>query len=329
MPPLRSVEELATDARVTVRRGGPPNAEGRCVVYWMQRAQRALDNPALDVAIEAANALRKPVVVFLGLTPFYPNANLRSYTFFVQGFRDIGEGLLHRNAGWVLRQWPDHELDRFCEQVQPCLVVGDENPMREPERWRKAAADRLRVPFWTVDADVVVPTALLKKEQYAARTIRPRIHALLDEFLTPSRNPKARIPWQPSKKLASLSTPEDLLAGFPIDTSVQPVSTFQGGTRAGQSLLSRLVRQRLEGYASERNHPDRDGTSQLSPYLHFGHIGPHTVALAVKNSSAPREDREAFLEQLIVRRELAVNFVKFNPHYDRLQGAEPWALADP
>ena len=186
MPPLRNVEELATDARVTVRRGGPPNAEGRCVVYWMQRAQRALDNPALDVAIEAANALRKPVVVFLGLTPFYPNANLRSYTFFVQGFRDIGEGLLHRNAGWVLRRWPDHELDRFCEQVQPCLVVGDENPMREPEGWRKAAADRLRVPFWTVDADVVVPTALLKKEQYAARTIRPRIHALLDEFLTPS-----------------------------------------------------------------------------------------------------------------------------------------------
>ncbi len=138
MPPLRNVEELATDARVTVRRGGPPNTEGRCVVYWMQRAQRALDNPALDVAIEAANALHKPVVVFLGLTPFYPNANLRSYTFFVQGFRDIGEGLLHRNAGWVLRRWPDHEPDRFCEQVQPCLVVGDENPMREPERWRKA-----------------------------------------------------------------------------------------------------------------------------------------------------------------------------------------------
>ena len=326
MPPLRSVEELATDARVTVRRGGPPNAQGRCVVYWMQRAQRALDNPALDVAIEAANALRKPVVVFLGLTPFYPNANLRSYTFFVQGFRDIGEGLLHRNAGWVVRQWPDHELDRFCEQVQPCLVVGDENPMREPEGWRKAAADRLRVPFWTVDADVVVPTALLKKEQYAARTIRPRIHALLDEFLTPSRNPKARIPWHPKKELACLSTPGDLLAGFPIDTSVQPVSTFQGGTRAGQRLLSLLVRQRLERYASERNHPDRDGTSQLSPYLHFGHIGPHTVALAVKNSSAPREDREAFLEQLIVRRELGVNFVKFNPHYDRLQAAEPWAL---
>jgi deoxyribodipyrimidine photo-lyase len=206
------------------------------------------------------------------------------------------------------------------------LVVGDENPLREPEQWRKVAADRLRVPFWTVDADVVVPSTLLKKEQYAARTIRPRIHALLEEFLTPPGNPQAQIPWQPPARLESPSTDEDLLAGFPIDTSVQPVLTFPGGTRAALSSLARFLRRRLEGYAAARNHPEMDGTSQLSPYLHFGHIGPHTIALAVKNASAPRPDREAFLEQLIVRRELAINFVKFNPQYDRLQGVEPWAL---
>jgi deoxyribodipyrimidine photo-lyase len=292
----------------------------------MQRAQRALDNPALNVAIAAANILRKPVVVFVGLVPFYPNANLRSYTFLVQGLHDISEGLRQNNVGFVLRRWPDHHLERFCEQVQPCLVVGDENPLREPEQWRKVAADRLRLPLWTVDADVVVPSTLLKKEQYAARTIRPRIHALLDEFLTPPGNPQVRIPWQPPGRLESHSTDEDLLAGFPIDTSVQPVSTFQGGTRAALSSLARFVRKRLEGYAAERNHPELDGTSLLSPHLHFGHIGPHTIALAVKNASVPRQDREAFLEQLIVRRELAINFVKFNPQYDRLQGVEPWAL---
>jgi deoxyribodipyrimidine photo-lyase len=321
---MRNLEELAKDARVTVRRVGPPNTEGRCVVYWMQRAQRALDNRALNVAIEAANILRKPVVAFLGLVPFYPNANLRSYTFLVQGLRDISEGLLHRNAGFVLRRWPDHRLDRFCTQVQPCLVVGDENPMREPQRWRKVAADRLRVPLWTVDADVVVPSTLLEKEQSAARTIRPRIRALLDQFLISPGNPKARIPWQPFKRLESLPINADLLAGFPIDTSVQPSSSFQGGTHAALSSLARFVRKRLEGYATQRNHPDLDGTSQLSPYLHFGHIGPHTIALTVKNANAPRQDREAFLEQLIVRRELAINFVKFNPKYDRLQGVEPW-----
>ena len=119
---------------------------------------------------------------------------------------------------------------------------------------------------------------------------------------------------------------DDLLAGFPIDTTVRPVLNFQGGSGAALKSLTRFVRERLSGYATERSHPDRDGTSQLSPYLHFGHIGPHRVALAVQDFSAPHPDREAFLEQLIVRRELAINFVKFNPQYDRLQGVEPWAL---
>ena len=323
---MSSLENLTNDVRVAVRRGGAPDPEGRCVVYWMQRAQRAVDNPALNLAIEAANILGKPTVVFIGLVPFYPNANLRSYTFFVQGFRDIREGLVQRNAGLVLCRWPDHELERFCEQVQPCLVISDENPLREPEQWRKTVAERLRVPFWSVDADVIVPSVLLKKEQYAARTIRPRIHALLGEFLTAPSNPKARIPWEPHINLESLSVNDDLLSGFPIDASVQPVSSFPGGTRAALNSLKRFVRDRLEGFDTQRNHPDVDGTSQLSPYLHFGHIGPHTVALAVKNADVPENDREAFLEQLIVRRELAINFVKFNPHYDRLQGVEPWAL---
>ena len=323
---MGNLEQLANDARVLVRRGGAPDAGGKCVVCWMQRVQRAVDNPALNVAVEAANILRKPVVVFIGLTPFYPNANLRSYTFFVQGVPDIHEGLSKRNVGLVVRRYPEHEFDRFCEEIHPCLVVGDENPLREPEQWRRHAAERLRVPFWTVDADVIVPSALLKKEQYGARTIRPRIRALLPEFLTPPGNPKARIPWQPSERFESNAIDNDLLAGFPIDTSVQPVTNFHGGTRAAERILSRFLRERLEGYDEGRNHPDRDCTSQLSPYLHFGHIGPHTVALAVKNAEAPRADREAFLEQFIVRRELAINFVKFNPHYDKLQCAEPWAL---
>ena len=191
---MRSLEELAKDARVAVPRVGPPDTDGHCVVYWMQRAQRALDNPALNVAIAAANLLGKPVVAFFGLVPFYPHANLRSYAFLVQGFRDIREGLRQKHVGFVLRRWPAHQPERFCAEVQPCLVVGDENPLREPEQWRKVAAEHLPVPFWTVDADVIVPSSLLKKEQYAARTMRPRIHALIDEFLTSPGNPKARIP---------------------------------------------------------------------------------------------------------------------------------------
>jgi len=321
----RTLAELARDPRVAVRRPGAFDADGGCVVYWMQRAQRASDNPALNVAIEAGNLLRKPVVVFVGLFPFYPHANLRSYTFFVQGLRDICDGLAHRHVGFVLRRWPEHELERFCEAAKPALVIGDENPLRETERWRRDAAARLRVPFWTVDADVIVPTALLAKEQFAARTIRPRINTLLPEFLAAPGNLKAQIPWQSRADLPTLAPEDDLLAAFPTDTSVQPVGRLQGGSTQAKNVLSRFIRERLMHYDTERNRPEHDGTSQLSPYLHFGHIGPHTVALAVKNSEAPQVEKDAFLEQLIVRRELAVNFVKYNPHYDRLAAAEPWA----
>lgn len=122
-----------------------------------------------------------------------------------------------------------------------------------------------------------------------------------------------------------MSPADNFLEGFPVDRSVSPVKFFRGGTSAALKVLDRFVRQRLKGYAVQRNRPELEGTSHLSPYLHFGHLGPHTVALAVKNADAPRPDRDAFLEEMIVRRELAVNFVRYNPHYDTLASAEPWA----
>lgn len=319
------LEQLALDPRVTVRRGGLPDPDGQTVVYWMQRAQRALDNPALDVAIEAGNRLGKPVVTFLGVMPFYPNANLRAYAFLAQGIPDIASGLERRGVGFVLRPWPNHHLANFCEEVRPSIVIGDENPLRETERWRQVAAERLRAPLWTVDADVIVPAKLLLKEQYAARTIRPRIHAHLGEFLKPGANPKARFAWRPPGGMCSSPPDAEFISRFPIDRSVSAVTTFPGGTAEALRILKRFVNARLTGYALRRNKPHLAGTSYLSPYLHFGHIGPLTVALAVRDADAPEDDRDAFLEEMIVRRELAINFVRFNPHYDTIESAEPWA----
>src|SRR4051794_14291015 len=189
---MDKVEKLASDPRVTIRIGSSPNAEGDCVVYWMQRAQRGFDNPALDVAVEAANALGKPTVVFFAPVPFYPHANLRHYRFLSDGIPDIAESLAKRNIGFVLRRYPDHSLVKFCEEVNPCLVIGDENPLRETEQWRQTAARKLKAPLWTVDADVIVPTKLLEKAQYAAHIIRPRLHRYLDQFLAQPSNAKAK-----------------------------------------------------------------------------------------------------------------------------------------
>jgi deoxyribodipyrimidine photo-lyase len=320
------LESLRANPRVTVRRDGPPDPEGRCVLYWIQRAQRAFDNPALDLAVRVGNELGVPVVAYFGLMPSYPRANLRHFQFLVEGLPDLAAGLRKRNIGFLLRRWPDHSLAKACEQLRPALVVGDENPLREPERWRQKVAREIRLPFWTVDADVVVPSRLLEKQQYAARTIRPRIHAYLREFLAPSQTPTARKRWRAPHGATSLSPEDDLLAGWKSGRSVQPVTGFHGGTRRALRLLHEFVNAKLRHYAERRNHPELDGTSRLSPYLHFGQIGPVAVALAVARAKAPAREKNAFLEQLIVRRELAVNFVRFNPDYDSLEGAPAWAL---
>jgi deoxyribodipyrimidine photo-lyase len=197
--------------------------------------------------------------------------------------------------------------------------------MKEAELAKAKIAQRIALPFWTVDADVIVPSKLLAKEHYAARTIRPKIYALLPQFLQPVRNPVAKFTWPIPAQLPSLAPDSTLLENIPIDRSVAPSRSFSGGYAEARRCLERFLRSRLKGYATLRNKPDLDGTSQLSPYLHFGHIGTHTIALAVQQADAPVEDRKAYLEELIVRRELAINFVRFNAHYENFEACEPWA----
>ena len=317
--------KLTSDARVTVRRAGIANPDGSGVVYWMQRAQRGIDNPALDVAVEAANHLGKGVVVFFAPVPFYPHANLRHYRFLNQGIPDIAAALARRNVGFVLRRYPDHSVVKFCEEVKAALVVGDENPMREPEAWRQTAAKELRVPLWTVDADVIVPAKLLGKTQYAAHIIRPRLQAQLKTYLVPSENPRARVAWKKPAALHSLEPESDITKRWELDRSVSPVSNWRGGSGEATRCLNDFVDHKLSGYGTRRNHPESDHTSRLSPYLHFGHISPITVALAVERADAPPADKGAFLNQIITWRELSVNLVRSHPNYDDFECAEPWA----
>jgi len=319
--------KLTDDPRITIRRSGPPNPGGTCVMYWMQRAQRGRDNLALDAAVNAANTLSKPVVVFFAPRPF-PPANLRHYAFLAQGIPDIADALENRNIGFVLRRFPDHSLLGFCDELNPALVVGDENPIRQAAGWRDTVARKIRVPLWTVDADVIVPSKLLEKEQSAAHTIRPRLQARLKQFLIAPTNPKAKIRWSKPRSLHALAAEinvNHLTDGWKIDRSVQPVPEWRGGTNEAFRLLKYFVRHKLERYTRDRNHPELEGTTRLSPYLHFGHVAPHTIALAVQDADAPTVTKEAFLNQLITWRELSINLVHFNPNYDNFECGEPWA----
>lgn len=139
---MNSIDKLATESCVTVRRANQPDPDG-----WMQHAW---DNPALDITVEAGN--------LLGIVPFYPNANLRSYAFLAQGIPYAARGLARRRVEFALRVWPE-QLMSFCQEVRPAIVIGDENPLRVPERWRENARRQLRVPFWTVEADTILTKA--------------------------------------------------------------------------------------------------------------------------------------------------------------------------
>ena len=322
--------KLAANSRIIVRRKGAPDRVGKCVVYWMQRAMRIHENPALDLAIDAANLLGLPVVVFFSVIPNYPKANLRHYHFMQQALRDVEHDAAERGVGFILRRHPDNSLEKFLAEVDAAMLIGDENPCREPERWRKSIARKLNIPYWTVDADVVVPSAVFGRDYFLLQHMRPHLKAALPKFLVASHNPKAHHEFRKPKSLSTFSLESDITAGFKtLDRSIKPVDTFTGGTHAALKLLHNFVQHSLKRYDERRNHPELDGTSRLSPYLHFGNLSPITIALAVEEAVnkdlATRAIADRFLDQVIAWRELSVLFVKYNPNYDNWECAEPWA----
>ena len=326
---MELLRPLQESPRVTVRRDGEPS--GRCVVYWMQHAQRAQDNPALETALAVANTLELPLIVYFGVIANYPNANWRHYHFLQQGLRDLAEDLAERNIPFVVRRSVDGDtLESFLAEVDAAMLLGDENVCREPERWRQALAARLSIPFWTVDADVVVPSAIFQRSYVLLHHFRPHLLRHREQWLEPIAALSPAHRWS-GPALRSWSLDGEITAGFPadFDRRVGPVDTFTGGSHAAHKRLQEFCRLQLADYDEQRNHPEKRGTSQMSPYLHYGHISPLTIALAVRQAAAEGHASAAvvdkYLDELIGWRELAVLFVRHNPHYDSWQCAEPWA----
>ena len=325
MPDLATL--LKPDPRIRVLRPGDPDPHGRCVVYWMQRAQRGRDNPALNHAIEIGNALKLPVLAVFGLTADYPEAERRHYRFLVEGLPDAKKDMEARGVPLVVRIGrPSDVAVKVAGEVGAAIVIGDENPVRVGQKWRNSVAEALKVPFRLVDADVVVPSSLFPKEEFAARTIRPKMHRIWDEYLKPMTNPKARVAWKHGSIPKGEPIETDSLMERLTVKGVGEVPGYTGGSAEALRRLRRFVKDRLPVYSTERNEPTPYNTTELSAHLHFGHIGPLTIALAVMESDAPEECKVSLLEELIVRRELSINFVSRNPDYDRLQGCPAWGL---
>jgi len=298
------------------------------VLYWMQQSQRATGNAALEHAVRRANVLDKPVVVCFGIDTGYPDANLRHFTFMLQGLCGVRERLAGRDMKFVVAiEAPVDLAARLA--ADSALVICDRGYLRHQQAWRAALADRVSCKAVQVEADVVVPVDTASdKREWAARTLRKKILQHRGSFIGEMRDvtPKR------SSLPLHLQSPVDvsdwrkLADSLDVDRSVGPVRRFHGGTSEARRRLTGFLRNHLAGYADARNDPASPRASELSPYLHFGQISPVELAFKVQRStSANDDDKEAFLEELIVRRELAANFVRFEPDYDRYDSLPDWA----
>ncbi len=306
-----------------------PEQPGDYVLYWMQNSQRAAFNPALEVAVAEANRLGLPVLVGFGLTGDYPEANARHYAFMLEGLAETRQALRRRRLGFVIQLGsPDDIALKLARRA--ALVVCDRGYLRPQRQWRTRVAAEAGRRVLQVEGDVVVPVELVSaKAEIGARTLRPKLLRMRDQFLQPLRRQQPahsaeRIEIRSKVDLADIPA---LLERLRVDHIASPVTYFRGGYKEAKRRLDQFVSRRLQRYAVGRAHPGEAEVSTLSPYLHFGQISPVEVALAARNADAANENRASFLEELIVRRELAINFVHTTPNYDRYDCLPEWARA--
>ncbi len=299
--------------------------DGRYVLYWMQAAQRIEYNHALEYAIREANRLKKPVVVFFGITDNFPEANLRHYYFMLEGLRGVRKELEAKGIRMVVRKKsPDSGAIEMAEEA--AMVVVDAGQLRIQRKWRANVAKKIDCPLHEVETNLIVPVEQSSsKENFSAGTFRPRITKQLDYYLKPLKQSKPKL----SSLALKFSTfdIEDIdiaVSKLDIDKTVTRVDSFHGGTKNAKRCLSGFIRNKLDNFAKLRNDPNANCVSNLSPYLHFGQISSLYIALKVIKTSSP--GKEAFLEELIVRRELSYNFVYYHNKYDTFACLPPWAV---
>jgi len=304
----------------------PPRTAGH-VLYWMQQSQRATCNHALEYAMRAANERGTPLVVAFGITRRFPEARRRHYAFMLEGLRETTELLRERGIRLVVRLSPPVETALALSE-DAALVVADAGYLRIQRSWRRRVARSARCRVVQVESDVVVPVRTASdKEEYAARTIRPKIHRALERFLKPleeTRLERSSLDLKlDGEEISDLS---DALDRLGVSRGPAPVDSFRGGTSQAEAHLESFLDGGLRAYPEGHSDPGHGVESDLSPYLHFGQISPLRIALAVGSKrGVPRAAKDEFLEELIVRRELAMNFCFHNDRYDRYDCLPDWA----
>jgi deoxyribodipyrimidine photo-lyase len=321
------------DERTQLLNDRTENNDGKYVLYWMQIFKRTSHNHALNFAIKMANERKLPLVVYEALKYYYPWANDRIHTYILEGVaekRAAFEKLGIKYLFYLQRDSKDPKQTVARLAKDAALTVTDDFPCFIIPEHNKAITAKAEIPVYAVDSNGMIPLSKFEKEEFAAYTIRPKIKRLLPDYIEPFKE-IALINKQPDIKVDCPETVvadekiAELVSQCDIDHAVKPSPVYHGGTKNGRKRLNHFIKNILPKYDETRSEPSVDGTSRLSSYLHFGFLSVYEVYEAVTDADVPQSAKDAYLEELIVRRELSYNFTKFNPHYNSLESLPDWA----
>lgn len=303
----------------------------RGVAYWMFRDQRIDDNWALICAQKFALQHKCPLYVTFYLMSHYSVAGIRQYDFMLNGLQQVEKQCQSLGIQFHLELgYAKDNIDKYCEDYNIDFVVADFCPLRDPLSWVEDAGKRLKkknIPLYQVDAHNIVPCWVTSnKLEFGARTIRPKVHKNLGEFLTEIPAVEKH-PYQPDHKL-ELANWDEAWNFLRVDETVRPITWAKPGTLNGYRMLYEFITQRLKTYDADRNIPTKNGCSNLSPYYHFGQLSVQRAILAITDKSVKSKSSksvDAYVEEAVVRRELSDNFCFYQPKYDSIDCAWDWA----
>lgn len=333
-------------ARVTLLKAGDAPKSPTHVLYWMSTALRVEQNPSLQHATYLSNLHKVPLRVLHLLHDVMPDDSKmteRHALFQLESVRDVHKSFLSRNVPLtVLHSKESTTIPTILAHARgAAAVVADADYLRPGRKARAELSEELNVPMHVVEANVVVPVSKASnKQEHAARTIRPKINNQLSEYL--ERTSDIELEFQPEDAKAvsvkvdgggKSSKPNNPLSVVcdddverilekwsGLDRGATRVKKLHGGEKKAKQVLETFVNDKISEYASGRNEPSLQLTSDMSPYLRLGCISPIEVALRVKEvckgKSKLKESCDSFLEELIVRRELSANACWFNDAYD-------------
>ena len=307
----------------------PIDENGECIIYWMQRSQRIHNNLAFRFASELANKLSKPLLIYFGLFTNYPLGSERVFRFMLEGLKEVSLECDRLGIPFIIiKENPANGILNIAKKLKACAIIVDEDYIRTGRNWRIAAASKLSMSFVQVDSDTVVPVRNSDKEEWGAYTIRPKILKALPDYFIKTEDilpkKKLKLELDNSINLADCDI-NQLAAAYKYSQSVKSVSGVTGGYSKALSQMNYFIDNNLDNYSSLHNEIGNDVTSHISPYLHFGQISSSEAALMVHKSDKNPNSINAFIEQIIVRRELAINYCFYNYAYDTISAAPNWA----